>query len=70
MGERGNIVEYHSCEFFPERWFDAVIVLRADTTLLYDRLQKRWGHCVTYPLTEVGMTCLSLQGLHRAEADR
>lgn len=41
MGERGNVVEYHGCDFFPERWFDAVIVLRADTTFLYDRLQKR-----------------------------
>ncbi len=23
----GNIVEFHSCEFFPERWFDLVRLL-------------------------------------------
>ncbi|KAK9871146.1 hypothetical protein WA026_011428 [Henosepilachna vigintioctopunctata] len=37
----GNIVDYHSCEFFPERWFDVVFVLRTDNTLLYDRLVTR-----------------------------
>ena len=41
MGEKRNVVEYHGCDFFPERWFDAVIVLRTDNTLLYDRLLKR-----------------------------
>ncbi|ESN94514.1 hypothetical protein HELRODRAFT_68926, partial [Helobdella robusta] len=35
------IVDYHSCEFFPERWFDIVFVLRTDTNILYDRLEKR-----------------------------
>ncbi|XP_014781743.1 adenylate kinase isoenzyme 6 [Octopus bimaculoides] len=42
--KNGTIVEYHTCEFFPERWFDAVIVLRTDNTILYDRLQSR-GYC-------------------------
>lgn len=41
MCNGGNLVEYHSCEFFPERWFDLVIVLRADNTTLYDRLIER-----------------------------
>ena len=41
MSEGGNILEYHGCDFFPERWFDAVFVLRTDNTLLYDRLQQR-----------------------------
>ena len=41
MSEGGNVVEYHGCDFFPERWFDIVIVLRTDNTLLYDRLAKR-----------------------------
>ncbi|XP_044761820.1 adenylate kinase isoenzyme 6 [Coccinella septempunctata] len=41
MGVGGNIVDYHSCEFFPERWFDVVFVLRTDNTLLYDRLVSR-----------------------------
>ncbi|KAJ8977183.1 hypothetical protein NQ317_018064 [Molorchus minor] len=41
MCRGGNIIDYHSCEFFPERWFDVVFVLRADNTTLYDRLVSR-----------------------------
>ena len=41
MTKGGNIVEYHSCDFFPERWFQAVYVVRCDNTILYDRLQAR-----------------------------
>ncbi|XP_060064066.1 adenylate kinase isoenzyme 6-like [Ylistrum balloti] len=41
MGQGGNIVDYHSCEFFPERWFDIVFVLRTDNSILYDRLESR-----------------------------
>ena len=37
----GCIVDFHSAEVFPERWFDLVIVLRVNNTLLYDRLQQR-----------------------------
>jgi len=44
MAKGGVIVDFHSCEFFPERWFDLVLVLRTDNTLLFDRLTKR---CVT-----------------------
>ncbi|XP_018651786.1 hypothetical protein Smp_050570 [Schistosoma mansoni] len=41
MSSGGQIVDYHSCEFFPERWFDAVFVLRTDNTVLYPRLTSR-----------------------------
>ncbi|KAL8560613.1 hypothetical protein ACOMHN_062578 [Nucella lapillus] len=41
LSQGGCIVEYHSCDFFPERWFDAIFVLRTDTSLLHDRLQRR-----------------------------
>ncbi|KAK7276597.1 hypothetical protein RIF29_17740 [Crotalaria pallida] len=41
MEEGGNIVDYHGCDFFPERWFDSVVVLQTDNTVLYDRLSKR-----------------------------
>ncbi|XP_067931205.1 adenylate kinase isoenzyme 6-like [Watersipora subatra] len=41
MQEGGKIVDYHGCDFFPERWFDLVIVLRCDNTQLYDRLTAR-----------------------------
>ena len=41
LADGGTVVEYHSCDFFPERWFDLVVVLRTDNTILYDHLQKR-----------------------------
>ncbi|XP_070541811.1 adenylate kinase isoenzyme 6-like [Ptychodera flava] len=38
----GNcVLDYHSCEFFPERWFDLIFVLRTDNTILYNRLEAR-----------------------------
>lgn len=37
----GNVIDFHSCEIFPERWFHLVIVLRAETAILYDRLAAR-----------------------------
>lgn len=37
----GNIIDFHSCELFPERWFDLVLVLRVETENLYDRLMAR-----------------------------
>lgn len=41
MDQGGNVVDYHGSDFFPERWFDAVFVLRTDNTTLYDRLMAR-----------------------------
>lgn len=41
MAAGGNIVEYHGCDFFPERWFQLVFVIQCDNTILYDRLMKR-----------------------------
>lgn len=42
MVHQGNhIVDYHSSELFPERWFHLVVVLKASTEVLYDRLEKR-----------------------------
>ncbi|KAL1217913.1 Adenylate kinase isoenzyme 6 -like protein [Cardamine amara subsp. amara] len=37
----GNIVDYHGCDFFPERWFDGVVVLQTENSVLYDRLTRR-----------------------------
>lgn len=42
MGQGGNVIDYHGCEFFPERWFDIVFVLRTDNPILYTRLESRW----------------------------
>ena len=44
--EGGTVVDYHSCEFFPERWFDLVLVLRTDTKTLYERLEQRYSICI------------------------
>lgn len=41
MSEGGNVVDYHGCDFFPERWFDIVFVLRTNNTTLYERLEQR-----------------------------
>ena len=41
MQEGGIIVDFHGADLFPERWFDLVLVLRTDNTILYDRLAKR-----------------------------
>lgn len=41
MSKGGNIVDYHSAELFPERWFDIVFVLRTSNKILYDRLTAR-----------------------------
>mmetsp|Transcript_27538 Transcript_27538/g.39428 ORF Transcript_27538/g.39428 Transcript_27538/m.39428 type:complete len:183 (-) Transcript_27538:3004-3552(-) len=37
----GLVVDFHSCDLFPESWFDLVLVLRADTEVLFDRLTLR-----------------------------
>ena len=39
--EGGIILEFHSCDFFPERWFDLVILLRCNNMQLFDRLKER-----------------------------
>lgn len=39
--EGGLVIDYHACEFFPERWFDLVLVLRCSNTVLFDRLKAR-----------------------------
>ncbi|KAF2368143.1 Adenylate kinase isoenzyme 6 [Trinorchestia longiramus] len=41
ISEGGKIIEYHGSSFFPERFFDAVFVLRCNNTVLYDRLASR-----------------------------
>jgi adenylate kinase len=33
--------DFHTCDFFPERYFDLVVILRTDNSILYKRLQKR-----------------------------
>ncbi|KAI9881369.1 MAG: factor activating pos9 [Pleopsidium flavum] len=37
----GYIIDWHACDMFPQSWIDLVVVLRTDSTLLYDRLASR-----------------------------
>ena len=37
----GCVIDYHSCGLFPERWIQLVVVLRASTEALHDRLTRR-----------------------------
>ncbi|XP_063701111.1 adenylate kinase isoenzyme 6-like [Culicoides brevitarsis] len=41
MRTGGNLVEYHNIEFFPERWFSLVLVVRCDTNILFKRLEHK-----------------------------
>lgn len=44
----GVILDWHTCDIFPERWADLVVVLRCDHTKLWERLEKRG-----YPLKKI-----------------
>ncbi|EJT76252.1 hypothetical protein GGTG_06174 [Gaeumannomyces tritici R3-111a-1] len=37
----GCIIDWHACDLFPKSWIDLVVVLRVDSTTLYDRLTER-----------------------------
>ncbi|KAF5377671.1 hypothetical protein D9615_005277 [Tricholomella constricta] len=48
VAEGGVILDWHTCEAFPKRWPDLVVVLRCDHTKLWERLEKRG-----YPLKKI-----------------
>ena len=41
MEKGGNIVDHHGCDFFPESWFDLILCLTTDNSILYKRLEDR-----------------------------
>jgi len=41
VADGGCVVDFHSPEVFPERWFELVLVLRSNTDVLFDRLTAR-----------------------------
>jgi len=41
VSDGGVILDWHTCEMFPERWADLVVVLRCDHAKIWDRLEKR-----------------------------
>ncbi|KAI6153437.1 P-loop containing nucleoside triphosphate hydrolase protein [Pisolithus tinctorius] len=49
LADRGGLIlDWHTCDIFPERWIDLVIVLRCKHTLVWERLEKR-----DYPLKKI-----------------
>ncbi|KAF8337467.1 P-loop containing nucleoside triphosphate hydrolase protein [Cantharellus anzutake] len=46
--EGGLILDWHTCDVYPERWIDLVVVLQCDHGLLWKRLERR-----NYPLKKI-----------------
>lgn len=44
MTAGGVVLDFHGSDFFPERYFDFVFVLRTENKILYDRLKARNYH--------------------------
>ncbi|KAI9677564.1 MAG: factor activating pos9 [Caeruleum heppii] len=41
LKEGGYIIDWHACDLFPRSWIDLVVVLRTESSVLYDRLAAR-----------------------------
>jgi hypothetical protein len=41
----GRILDFHTCEMFPESWIDLVVVLQTNHTILWERLEARYVCC-------------------------
>jgi adenylate kinase len=41
LPEGGYLIDWHACDFFPVSWIDMLVVLRAATETLFDRLTAR-----------------------------
>lgn len=39
--KKPHVIDFHTSELFPKRWFDIVVVLRVKTDVLFDRLVQR-----------------------------
>ncbi|KAN0060821.1 factor activating pos9 [Thecaphora frezii] len=37
----GLVLDWHTCDLYPERWVDLVVVLQCDHSVLWSRLEKR-----------------------------
>ena len=54
VADGGVILDWHTCEPFPERWVDLVVVLRCDHSKLWERLEKRYSQSF---LTDIVVLC-------------
>ena len=59
---KGLILDWHTCDAFPERWIDLVVVLQCNHTQLWDRLEARWV-IISNSLSRISKIDLPLQGL-------
>jgi adenylate kinase len=41
LEDGGLLIDWHACDCFPEALIDLVVVVRAETQILYDRLKAR-----------------------------
>ncbi len=48
MAPGGIVLDFHTIDFFPERWVDCVVVLRTDNDILYPRLEARYATVVVH----------------------
>jgi len=52
----GLILDWHTCDTFPERWADLVVVLRTNHTQLWGRLEQRSVHLTHFCAVHVNLT--------------
>lgn len=48
VAKGGVILDWHTCDVYPERWVDLVVVLRCNHTLLWERLEKRYTNSLLF----------------------
>lgn len=41
LSKGGVILDHHTCDLFPERWVDLVVVMTCDHETLWERLEQR-----------------------------
>jgi adenylate kinase len=57
---RNTIVDFHTSDFFPERWFDLVIVLRTSAGPHYERLAQKYVHRLQFHRQFCPPRCLGI----------
>lgn len=67
MEAGGCLIDFHSCDLFPESWVDLVVVLQTDHTILWNRLEARYLRCVGKRLSDRGYALNKIQENNEAE---
>jgi broad-specificity NMP kinase len=56
----GLILDWHTCDAFPERWIDLVVVLQCNHTRLWERLEARCVVTIVIPAASLITECIDL----------